>query len=128
MHIARVILAAAALMLGGAALAQSYPTKPVKVLIGFAPGGAPDTVLRRIASKLEERLGQPVVVENRAGASGWELGTDAKAKADTDYKKRTGDPRGLIPISTTFIFVTPRVWTKKDDWAAARRGETASMT
>jgi len=83
MHIARVILAAAALMLGGAALAQSYPTKPVKVLIGFAPGGAPDTVLRRIASKLEERLGQPVVVENRAGASGT-IAAAAVARADAD--------------------------------------------
>jgi len=60
-----------------------------------------------------------------AGPSGWEFGSDAKAKgkADQDYKKRTSDPRGLIPGNTTFIFVTPRIWTKKEEWVAARRAE-----
>lgn len=49
---------------------EGYPTRPIKVYHGFAAGGAPDTVLRRIAAVLEKRLGVAVVVENRPGASG----------------------------------------------------------
>ncbi len=56
---------------GGAEIPPAWrPTKPVKVLHGFPPGGPPDLVLRRIATQLEARLGQPVLVENRPGASG----------------------------------------------------------
>ena len=51
-------------------LAQSYPAKPVKIMHGFAAGGAGDTVLRQIAARLEPTLGAPIVVENRPGASG----------------------------------------------------------
>jgi tripartite-type tricarboxylate transporter receptor subunit TctC len=83
MYIIRVMIAAVVLVLGGSALAQPYPSKPVKVLIGFAPGGTTDTVLRRIVSRLEERLGQPVVVENRPGASGT-IAAAAVARADPD--------------------------------------------
>jgi tripartite-type tricarboxylate transporter receptor subunit TctC len=67
----RIALAVAALMLVTSGLcAQPYPTRPIKVLMGFPAGGAPDTVLRRIAARLEPRLGVPIVVENRLGASG----------------------------------------------------------
>ena len=66
------------------ALAQSdYPNRPIKLLIGFAPGGSTDIVGRIVAQKLGERLGQPVVVENRAGAGGT-IAADATAKAPAD--------------------------------------------
>ena len=48
---------------------SNYPVKPIKLLVGYAPGGATDIVARSIAIKMQETLGQPIVVENRAGAS-----------------------------------------------------------
>ena len=64
--------------------AQSdFPNRPVKLVIGFAPGGSTDIIGRIVAQKLGERLGQPVVIENKAGAGGT-IGADATAKAAPD--------------------------------------------
>ena len=64
-------LLAASLALPGLARAQgSYPERPIRVLVTFAPGGQSDTVLRLLAPKMAEALGQPVVIENRTGAGG----------------------------------------------------------
>jgi tripartite-type tricarboxylate transporter receptor subunit TctC len=66
-----------------AANAQGYPNKPIRLLVPFVAGGAVDTLARLIGSKLSEQMGQPVVVENRAGAGG-NLAPDALSKAAPD--------------------------------------------
>ena len=78
-----IIALAAALAMAANATAQTYPTRPVTVVVGFAPGGGTDTVARVMQRKLGEYLGQSIVVENRAGAGGI-IGADVVAKAAPD--------------------------------------------
>src|ERR1700681_2523850 len=67
-----------------AARAQTtYPTRPVRIIVGFSPGGAPDIVARLLAPSLSERLGQPIIVENRTGA-GSNIATEAVVNAPPD--------------------------------------------
>jgi tripartite-type tricarboxylate transporter receptor subunit TctC len=65
------------------AFAQSYPAKPIRLVVPFPPGGATDLFARTVSQKLADRLGQPVVVDNRPGAGGT-LGSDIVAKAPAD--------------------------------------------
>jgi len=75
--------AAVACAISQSAFALDYPTKPVRLIVGVAPGGANDTVARMVAQTLSERLGQTVVVENRPGAGG-NIGLEAAANAPPD--------------------------------------------
>ncbi len=81
LNIALVTLASAICV--NAAIAQPYPNRPVKLVVSFPPGSTPDTVARVVAPKLQEAFGQPVIVENRAGAGG-NLAVDAVAKSAAD--------------------------------------------
>src|SRR5262249_11096842 len=78
-------LALAWLALGpsAGALAQSYPQKPIRLVVGFPPGGSSDIVARAMQPHLEKRLGQPIVIDNRPGAGGV-IGLDAVAKSSPD--------------------------------------------
>ena len=82
----RILLCVTALLLNFSAtplLAQKYPSHPVKIIVTFPPGSTPDTVARVVAPRLQESLGQPFVVENRAGAGG-NVGADFVAKSPAD--------------------------------------------
>jgi len=66
-----------------AVLAQSYPSRPIKIIVPYTPGDGPDVIARLIGDKISQRLGQAVVIDNRAGASG-QIGLELTAKAPPD--------------------------------------------
>jgi tripartite-type tricarboxylate transporter receptor subunit TctC len=80
----RALMAMALCTIAGASIAQpAWPVKPVKLVVGFPPGGTTDVLARMLAARLSDKLGQQFVVENRAGASGM-IGSDAVAKSPAD--------------------------------------------
>jgi tripartite-type tricarboxylate transporter receptor subunit TctC len=79
----RVVLFAFIVSIGGVAFAQPYPAKPVRLVVPFPPGGPADSVARVLAAKLNESLGQQVVVDNRPGATGT-IGAGIVAKSPPD--------------------------------------------
>ena len=94
----RVVLLAASLLCAGGALAQAWPTKPVKVVVNFPPGGAADQIARSIAPALQDALGQPVVVENKSG-SGGNVGGDAVAKSPADGYTLLMSSGGMVSVN-----------------------------
>ena len=80
------------------AAAQTWPSKPIKVIVNFPPGGAADQIARAISVPLQEALGQPVVVDNRAGAGG-NIGGEATAKSPPDGYTLLLTSGGLVSIN-----------------------------
>lgn len=117
-HLVHWVLCTAVAVAGAAAHAQDFPTRSVRILVPQAPGGASDALARIIAQKLSDKWGQPVVVENRAGAGG-NIGMEAVATSPADgytllmsyvgthaingalYKKLPFDPeKDFVPVAS----------------------------
>ena len=122
---AALLAASIASIAGSAAAQQPYPTKPIRLIVAFPPGGSTDIIARVVGQKLGERLGQQVVTDNRGGAGGT-IGTEIAAHSAPDgytltmgttsthvvsvavYSKLRYDPiRDFAPI--TLVAITPNV-------------------
>jgi tripartite-type tricarboxylate transporter receptor subunit TctC len=103
---------AVGLLFGIAALAQSpkpdsaYPSRPIRLIVSFTPGGGADLTARTVAQKMSETLGQPVVVENRPGANGL-VGADAVAKAAPDGYTLLLTDRGALSVNPSLYKKIP---------------------
>lgn len=148
----RAVLAlAASLLVAGAATAQTYPSQPIRLIVPFPPGGPTDVASRLVGQQLETRLGQPVVVENRPGASG-SIAANQLRRAPADgytllmlatptlfapfFYKNTGyeTPKDFQPVATVYdlpivVVVNPQklpditTLTQLADYARAHPGE-----
>jgi len=106
----RLLLVAAASFIAPAGFAQEYPTKPLKLIIPFPPGGSNDVVGRMVAAQLGQRLDKPVIVENQGGAGGL-IGSEMAAKAPADGYT-------LLLISVAYAF-NPHIYKLPYDPATA---------
>src|SRR3954466_5111805 len=86
-HLARAVAATAATaaMLALPVLAEEYPTRPIKIVIGFAPGGSTDAPMRVLAEAASKLLKQPVIIENKPGAGGTLPGIVLQSAANDGY-------------------------------------------
>ncbi|MFM9968833.1 MAG: Bug family tripartite tricarboxylate transporter substrate binding protein [Burkholderiales bacterium] len=121
------VLGATAAVISSVAIAQSFPSKPIRWIVPFAPGGPADALARVIQPKAQERFGQPFIIESRPGASG-NLGAEQVLKSSPDgytllyavpglttnpfFVKGSPDPRDFTPIarfsvSATVLIATP---------------------
>jgi tripartite-type tricarboxylate transporter receptor subunit TctC len=100
------IAVAASLLALAPAAAQDWPAKTVRIVVPFGPGSTPDMVARLIADRLQQKLGQSFVIENKPGASG-NLGTDAVAKAEPDGATIGVSIGGPLAINTLLFSKLP---------------------
>ncbi|MFN7086918.1 MAG: tripartite tricarboxylate transporter substrate binding protein [Burkholderiales bacterium] len=137
-----ILLATVCLASAAAFAADGYPSRPVRMIVPFAPGGPTDTIARTLAQKLTERLGQQVVVDNRAGAGG-NIGMGLAAGANPDgytilvvsssfvvnpslYKNIPYDPfKSFAPISN--VAASPNVFTVHPSVPAKSVGEMIEL-
>jgi tripartite-type tricarboxylate transporter receptor subunit TctC len=143
---------AAAVALTSPALAQSFPDKPVKVILPFPAGTGPDAVMRQVADKLTRWWGQPVTIDNKPGANGWTAVEAAKKSTPDGYtllqidnllfalqphifRKLPFDPvkdfEPVSPLYSTHYFVTVAAdssWKTLPDLIAAARAKSGALT
>jgi len=99
----RLACAALALLAASAVHAQAWPSKPIRIVVPYSPGGSSDIIARAISQPLSEALKQTVIVENKPGANG-NMGTDFVAKAN--------DGHTLLLCDTGALAITPSIYTK----------------
>jgi tripartite-type tricarboxylate transporter receptor subunit TctC len=109
-----------AMLTGGAALAQAFPTKTVTIIVPYPPGGLIDLVARQIQPRLQQELGQPVVIENRAGAGG-NVGAEVVARATPDGH--------MLLLGNPSLAISPLIYPKLnyDPAAFAHVGQYGSV-
>ncbi len=98
-----LVLAAAALAFAGGAHAQAFPTKPVTISIGFAPGSSIDTLTRLVAERLRDKWGHPVLVDNRPGAG---------ANIAAEYVSKAAPDGYTLLVTTSAIAISPALYPK----------------
>jgi tripartite-type tricarboxylate transporter receptor subunit TctC len=110
-------LAGASALAPAASFAQAWPTKPIKVICNFPPGSSPDALVRAVSGPVSQALGQPMVIDNRAGASGI-IGAEQVAHAEPDGHTF------LMTAGSTITTNPPRTWCRLRGW----RGSTCSSS
>lgn len=111
---------AAAAVAGHAQDAASYPNKPVKIIVPFAPGGGSDFMGRLLAKQLSEKLGQPFIVENKPGAGG-NLGAEIAVKSPPDgYTLMLTAASSSIRTCTRCRSIRSRTSRRSRNWRAGR--------
>jgi tripartite-type tricarboxylate transporter receptor subunit TctC len=132
-----ILTTAAAMFTGATAHAQAYPTKPIKIVVPFAPGGTTDLLARAVGAELNKAWGQPVIIDNRPGAGG-NIGADLVAKSAPDgytvlmgtvgthginqslYSKMPFDPvKDFAPV--TLVAAVPNVLVLNAEFAAQNK-------
>ena len=102
------------------AFAQAWPTQPIKIIVGFPPGGVADAIPRYLQEKLKDSLGQPIVVENKPGGAGI-IAMDAIAKATDGHTVGVMTLQNLIVPATGARSTTTRARISSASWCSARR-------
>ena len=94
----KIAVTVAALLMSAWVGAQQYPSRPIRIIVPYPPGGSSDLAVRTVAAKISEGLGQPVVIENRSGAAG-QVGIQAVVRSPADGYTLVATPNGPVTIS-----------------------------